>query len=85
MIGDAGERGMHDDGPELRVDACPQHAGNMVPIDGGRHAGTAELEYNPGLTIFQHGSERTCDFNPRRSRAWSNETVRPAAQRSRVG
>jgi hypothetical protein len=62
-VGDSGERGMHDHGRQTRGDPIPDYARNIVPIGGGGHAGAAEFENNPGLTIFLHNSDRTCDFN----------------------
>jgi hypothetical protein len=54
---------MNNHRPQGSGDAGPDHSRDVVPIGGGGHAGAAELEHNPGLTIFQHYGDRTCDFN----------------------
>ena len=52
---------------DYRSKACgdtgPNDGRDIVPIGHGRHAGAAEFEHNPGLTIFEHSSDRTCNFN----------------------
>ena len=49
---------MNDDRPEVRSDSVADNARDVVPIAGGGHAGAAELQHDPGLTIVGHGSDQ---------------------------